>query len=62
MKEPKDGKIVFSLIDSAKEETYNYRFSEKVVYPWQTMIFSSEFDDLCYLDLLVVDEYQEPFK
>ena len=51
------------LIDSTQnaKKFSIHRFPGKINYTWQALAFSSTFSDFCFLDLVLMDEFNEPF-
>lgn len=59
-KDLKKGYAVFKLIDSADNHKH-FNFNGRIEYPCESMVASDEFKNLCFVDILMLDEFNDPF-
>ena len=59
-KEFSKGYAVFNLINSAKNQRH-FNFDGKIHYDCESMVKTEEFNDLWYVDIVMLDEFNLPF-
>ncbi|CAI2363879.1 unnamed protein product [Moneuplotes crassus] len=55
-----NGYSVFNLIKSTDNQRH-FNFNGRIEYPCESMIATTEFNDLCYVDVSILDESNNPF-